>query len=384
MHSDSFMLALVAAVLGILLVGMASQRLKQPHVVGYLLAGVMLGPDGFALVTAPGIPERMGEIGVMLLLFFVGLEATPRQLFAHWRIALFGPLLQSAAALLLIWPLGLWLGWSLTQVLLFSFIITLSSTAVVLKTLADSGELDSRLGRRLVGILLIQDLAIVPMLIILRYGAGTELQGFDPLLTLVGGVLLVLLLGWLYVRPRIEVPLPGWIRTDPEMQVFAALSFALGLALLTGLLNLSTALGAFVAGMLIGASRDADWVHRHLEPFRVVFVAAFFVSIGMLVDLDRLLEHLGQILLLVLALLGVNTSINALLFRLFGDTVKQSLYAGALLAQAGEFSFVLAAFGREQQIIDESNYQLAVAVIALSLLLSPLWVQLIRRYTDPL
>ncbi|HNJ74832.1 MAG TPA: cation:proton antiporter, partial [Pseudomonadales bacterium] len=181
MHSDPFMLALVAAVLGILLVGMASQRLKQPHVVGYLLAGVMLGPDGFALVTAPAIPERMGEIGVMLLLFFVGLEATPRQLFAHWRIALFGPLLQSAAALLLIWPLGLWLGWSLTQVLLFSFIITLSSTAVVLKTLADSGELDSRLGRRLVGILLIQDLAIVPMLIILRYGAGTELQGFDPL-----------------------------------------------------------------------------------------------------------------------------------------------------------------------------------------------------------
>ncbi|MDY6829258.1 MAG: cation:proton antiporter [Pseudomonadota bacterium] len=381
MHVDPIMPILVATVLGILLVGVVAQRLRQPNVIGYLIAGIVLGPHTLQVVSDPQVPERMGAIGVVLLLFFVGMEVSPRKLLSGWTVSVFGTALQIGGSVLAVWLLGLALGWSLSTVVLFGFIVSLSSTAVVLPILQQRNELDTPLGQQVLGVLLVQDLALVPMLILLGALGGEEVHSATLVLQLTGAALIAALITWMFLRERIHIPLPGWIRRDPEMQVFAALVLALGLSLLTGLLQLSTALGAFTAGMLIASAQETDWVHRHLEPFRVVFVAAFFVSIGMLVNPLFLWQNLVQILLLVVAVLLTNTLLNALIFRMLGSDWTQSMYVAALLAQIGEFSFVLAALGFTAGMIDDQGYQLAVAVIALSLLLSPAWIQSVQRHS---
>jgi len=149
--------------------------------------------------------------------------------------------------------------------------------------------------------------------------------------------------------------------------------------LITGLFGLSTALGAFVAGMLVGAARETQWVHSSLEPFRVIFVALFFVSIGMLVYLIFIKDHWFQIGALVMAVIITNTFINAVIIRLLGDSWPDSLYSGALLSQIGEFSFVLAAVGMQSNLVSSYGYQLTVTVIALSLMISPAWIATSRK-----
>jgi len=162
------------------------------------------------------------------------------------------------------------------------------------------------------------------------------------------------------------------------MQIFAALAICFGLALLTGLLQLSTALGAFTAGMLVSAAKETQWVHQRLEPFRVVFVALFFVSVGLLVDIKFLTEQWVLISLLVVLVLITNTFINAFILKALGVNTRDSVYAGALLAQIGEFSFVLAAVGIQAKIITDFGYQLVIEVISISLLFSPVWIKLIK------
>ena len=156
--------------------------------------------------------------------------------------------------------------------------------------------------------------------------------------------------------------------------MFVAVLVCLGFALITGLFDLSTALGAFLGGMLVGVAKETGWVHHRLEPFRVVFVAVFFVSIGMLVDLGFVIEHWAFVAALLLSVLVINTGVNAVMFRMLGDTWRHSILAGAVLAQIGEFSFVLAAVGERTNLITEFAYQVTISVIALSLLFSPAWI----------
>jgi CPA2 family monovalent cation:H+ antiporter-2 len=218
----------------------------------------------------------------------------------------------------------------------------------------------------------------VPMLILIGTLSGKPPGVITLILQATGGVLIALILAWILIKDRVSLPFSRLLVGDREMQVFAALVICFGLALLTGLLGLSTALGAFVAGMLITAARETRPIHRSLEPFRVVFVALFFVSIGMLVDLRFLQEYWWQTLFLVLAVFLTNTLINGIILRLLGDSWFEGLYAGAMLAQIGEFSFVLAAVGKQAQIITEFAYQETLAVIAITLLLSPVWIGLIK------
>jgi CPA2 family monovalent cation:H+ antiporter-2 len=161
--------------------------------------------------------------------------------------------------------------------------------------------------------------------------------------------------------------------------VFAALTLCFGFALLTGTLGLSTAFGAFVAGMLVARARETHWVHQALEPLRVIFMALFFVSVGVILDLDFVYENWWKISLLVFAILMSNTLLNAVTFRVLGESWRDSLYGGALLSQIGEFSFVLAAAGYHAAIIDDRDHQFAVAIITLSLMVSPVWITAAKR-----
>ena len=177
--------------------------------------------------------------------------------------------------------------------------------------------------------------------------------------------------------------MPKALAEDHELQVFAAFATCFGCAWLTALLGLSTALGAFFAGLVIGASRQTAWVHHRLEPFRVLFVATFFASVGLLLDLDFVFERPVIIGLLVIATIGTNTVLNAFILRFLGRSWRTSLYVGALLSQAGEFSFVLAAVGAQSGIISNYAYQGVIAVIAGTLVLSPLWIMVWRPYRGP-
>jgi CPA2 family monovalent cation:H+ antiporter-2 len=250
---------------------------------------------------------------------------------------------------------------------------------VVLKLLQDWKEFDSKVGQNVLVILLAQDLAVIPMMIILSTLGSTQGETSNIWLQLFGASIMALIIGYIAVKETIHLPLRKLLGNDHEIQVFAALCVCLGLALLTGLAQLSTALGAFVGGMVIGAAKETQWVHHSLESFRVVFVALFFVSIGMLVDLGFIQSHMLQVGALVLLVIITNTFINGGILRMLGDSWRDSLYAGTLLSQIGEFSFVLAAVGIQAQIITDYGYQMTIAVISISLLISPPWIMLIKK-----
>ena len=380
MHLDPILPRIVAAVFVLLLIGLVLRRLRQPHVVVYLLAGVALGPNGLRLFSDEIILARVGDFGVVLLLFFVGMEVSLPSLLKSWRVSVVGTLLQVLASVGCVSVIGWLRDWSLARVVLIGFAISLSSTAVVVSLLRARNEIDSGAGRDAMGVLLIQDLALIPMLIVLGFLGGEPPTGKELSLQAVGGVALLALLAFLARRERISLPFGRMLRQDHELQVFSALALCFGFATLTGLLGLSTAVGAFVAGILVASTRETEWVHKSLEPFRVVLVALFFVSVGMLIDLQFLATHGKTMLLLVLAVLLTNWLINAGTLRALGRPWRHSLYVGALLAQLGEFSFVLAAVGRQTGIIEDFGYQLTIGLIAVTLLLSPLVVSLSRYF----
>jgi len=378
MHLDPIMPYLVGSILSVLLLGLLLRSIRQPYVIGYLIAGIILGPHGVALITDEDMLGHLGAIGVVLLLFFIGMEVSPKKLVDNWKVAVLGTLLQIVISVGCVWPLGQFLDWPLSRIVLIGFVISLSSTAVVLKLLQDWKEFDSKVGQNVLVILLAQDLAVIPMLIILSLLGGAEGDPSNIWLQLSGAGAMAVLVAYIAVKETIHLPLGRLLGDDHEIQVFAALCICLGLSLLTGLAQLSTALGAFVGGMVIGAAKETQWVHHSLESFRIVFVALFFVSIGMLVDLSFIQSHWMQVGALVILAIITNTFINGAILRMLGDNWKDSLYAGTLLSQIGEFSFVLAAVGMQSNIITNYGYQMTIAVISISLLMSPPWIMFIK------
>lgn len=378
MHISPLIPPLVGIIFLILAIGVVLRSFRQPQLVGYILAGMMIGPAGLALIPDAATVQELGALGVTLLLFFIGMEVSPRALITGWRIAILGTLFQIAISVACTWAMGAWLGWPLPRSILLGFVISLSSTAVVLKLLQDRGELDSKAGQNVLLILLAQDMAVVPMLVIISLLGDSAPSQTEMLRQIFGGILLLGFSAWLISREQIHLPLIQHFRDNHEMQVFAALLICFGMAFISGIMNLSAPLGAFIGGMVVASARETDWVHRALEPLHVIFVAVFFVSVGMLIDSDFLSEHLLQILLLVAGVLLTNTFLNAVILRLLNNSWRDALYSGALLSQIGEFSFVLAAVGLHANIVTQNAYQTTVAVIAISLLASPAWIALVR------
>lgn len=379
MHLDPIMPLFVVIVLVLLVLALVARAVRQPLVIGYLLAGLVMGPAVLGLVEDVETIGRLGAVGVVLLLFFVGLEVSPQSLASIWRVSLMGTILQIVLTTALVFAFGSILGWPLGRNILLGFVISLSSTAVVLKLLKDSEELNTKVGQDVLGVLLTQDMMVIPMLIALSLLTGNHPDARQIASQLAGAAGLIGLVVWIIVRGEVRLPFGSAIRSDPEFQVLAALLICFGLALLSGLLSLSTALGAFVAGMVIQATREVEWAEDSLESFRVVFIALFFASVGMLVELNFILQHWRQILALVLIVIVANTVINAGIMRLLGRSWRASFYAGALLSQIGEFSFVLAAVGSQAGVITNFGYQMTIAIIAISLLISPAWIALTKR-----
>ena len=363
----------------ILLLGLLLKKVNQPYIIGYILTGVILGPSGFGLVTEYETAEIIGEFGLIILMFFIGMEISLKDFISKWRIALFGTGLQIAISILLVFAIGFYMDWSFKRVLLLGFIISLSSSAVVIKLIEDNQLGKTRIGQNVISILLTQDILIVPMIIIMTFFSGEQVEISQIGLQFVGGILIVTFLVFLLKKQTIDLPFSASLKNDHELQVFASLIICFGLALFTSFFELSAGLGAFVAGLFVHASPSTKWLHESLHSFRVILISVFFLSIGMLIKLDFLTTNWMIISILVIGVYLSNHGINAVSLRLLGNTWKESIYGGSFLAQIGEFSFVLASLGYHSDIISPFSYQLTVIVISITIFISPFWASVSRK-----
>jgi CPA2 family monovalent cation:H+ antiporter-2 len=375
-HPELTAAALVA--LAALVCGVVMARLKQPAIVGYILAGVVLGPSGLELVANREAVTTLAEFGVLMLLFVVGIELDLRRFIQGWKLAAVVTLVQIAGSVgtaLLLRPL---LGWSFGMALVLGFAVAISSTAVVIKMLESSGDQDSAIGRATIGILIAQDMAVVPMMLVL---GGMGRHGISPLDAgkVVFSVAFLAALFWLLVNRRLRLPVTGRLARHGELGPLTALAWCFGAAALSGLMDLSPAYGAFLAGVVIGNSSQRETILKSVEPVQNVLLMVFFLSIGLLLDFAFIWKNLGTVLLLLLMVTLFKTALNVAALRLLRQDWSNAVLAGAALAQIGEFSFLLADVGKATRLITGTETKLVVAVAVLSLALSPFWLFTMRR-----
>jgi CPA2 family monovalent cation:H+ antiporter-2 len=367
-----FVIVLAASVIIIFL----SHKLRLPSVVGFLLTGVLIGPGGLSLVKNTATVDVMAEIGVVMLLFTIGLEFEPARLKRIRRDFWAGGGLQvsltvSATVLVL-----LLFRVSLRTAIFYGFLVSLSSTAVVLKILGDRGETDSPQGRISLGVLIFQDVAIVPMIAlvpVLANAGGVSVGAIVFRFGLSAAVIgAVFLLARRLMPPILHLVVKTRIR---EVFLIATLFLCLGMALLTSSLGLSLALGAFLAGVLLAESEYSHQVASDVLPFKDVFNSLFFISVGMLLDVGAVAAFLPAVLGLVAGIVVLKASIVVLTAGLLGYGSRIAVLTGLALAQVGEFSFVLAGVGRANGFLKGDIFQAFIASSILTILATPLLIQ---------
>ncbi|EFO81134.1 sodium/hydrogen exchanger [Oscillochloris trichoides DG-6] len=359
---------LIAALLG----GFVAQRLGQPLILGYIVAGILVGPytDGPKVVETHDI-ELLAEIGVALLLFALGLEFNVTRLARVRWVAFFGAPLQIILTMLLGLGLGVTLGWSPYAALWLGAMIALSSTMVILKTLMARGTLGTLDSRVMLGMLIVQDLAVVPLLIILPELANLA-EGMSHLgwaMLRAGLFLATMIVVGTRVIPFILKHIATW--GSRELFLIAVMAIGLGASYATYLAGLSFAFGAFVAGMILS---ESDYSHQALSdivPLRDIFGMLFFVSVGMLINPAFLLANIGPILLLVAAVTIGKVIIFTGVVYAFGYRGELPIAVGMGLFQIGEFAFVLARTAVNKQMISADQYGLVLAAALTTMLLTP-------------
>ncbi len=368
---------IVAGLIG----GLIAQRLKQPLLLGYILAGIMVGPFtiGPTVSDIQNI-ELLAEIGVALLLFALGLEFSLKELQPVRKIALIGTPIQILLTMAFGYGIGQLLGWDWFSSLWFGGLIALSSTMVALKTLMSQGRLGTLSSRVMIGMLIVQDLAVVPLMIILpelnKPGAGLSILA-TAVLKAALFLFLMIFVGTRLI-PRLVITIARW--NSRELFLIAIVAIGLGIGYVTYLFGLSFAFGAFVAGMVLS---ESDYSHQALSdiiPLRDIFGLLFFVSVGMLLDPRFLLENWQTVLLVVLLVSVGKAFIFGSLSALFGYGNIVPFAVGLGLFQIGEFSFVLARVGLSTNSISADVYALVLTVTVITMLLTPL----ISGFTTPL
>jgi len=372
--------SLAVVALAALVCGLLLTRLRQPAIVGYILAGVLLGPSGLGLVSDRAQVEVLAELGVLLLLFYIGMKLSLRAFREVWRVAVLGALIPTAISLALMLALARLFDWPVGLAVLLGFVISLSSTVVAIKMLEDIGETATPVGRNAIGILIVQDLAVVPMLLVLNGMADAEGFRWLDLLPVAGAIaFLVFLIAYLSNRQYLRLPFVEWARRDLDLVPLSGLAFCFAAAAITGAIGLSAAYGAFLAGLFLGRTNVRRRMIQSTQPIQSVLTMVFALSIGLLIDLRFVVENLGTVAVLLLIVLLAKSAMNVGVLRLLGEPWPRAFLTGTVLAQVGEFSFVLAAAGAAMGLIDDTGGRLAVAVIALSLMISPFWLDAARR-----
>jgi monovalent cation:H+ antiporter-2, CPA2 family len=357
-------------------------KLRISSVVGFLLAGVLIGPSGLNLIREAHSIEIMAEIGVVLLMFTIGLEFSLKNLFQLRSIVLGGGSLQVGLTIIFVCAISyLFYGQTLSAGIFQGFIVALSSTAIVFKLLFDRAEMNSPAGRFSVGILIFQDLCVVPFMLLIPVLAGNTSGASIPF-TILKAFLVV---GLILVSSRWLVPyvlnhIVG--ARSRELFVISILTLCLGTAVLTSALGLSLALGAFLAGMVISESEYAAQAVSDIIPFKESFTGLFFISVGMLLNLGAMTGNLPEVIKMVLIIIILKMGIISMTSLVLGNSLKTSLVAGLYLFQVGEFSFVLALEGRHFGLISADLYQAFLAASIITMILTPLVTRASARMAE--
>ena len=355
-------------------------RIRIPVIVGFLLTGILVGPHGLQLISAVHQVEVMSEAGIVLLLFTIGLELSIKELLQLKKAVFLGGTTQIILTIAAFAGIGLALGLPFNIAVFIGFILSLSSTAIVLKILQERAVMDSPVGRITLGIMIFQDLSIVPMMLLIPVLSGVSattgaVHNIYDLLRTFGikfGLFILLIVAARFLIPKVL----GVIARTRSREIFLLATFAicLSIALATAHIGLSLALGAFLAGLFIAESQYSLSALEGILPFRDIFTSLFFISVGMLLDGAFFVANLPMVLLITLVIIVVKSIMGGLSTVALRYPLRPVILVGMGLAQVGEFSLVLAKEGLDQKLLTGNNYQLFLAASILTMAITPFWM----------
>lgn len=355
------------------------KKLRQPYMIAYILAGVLIGPYIGKVFINVTDTVSLGEIGILFLMFFLGMEIDiPDQ-----RTFLFKPLISQGIKILLsiifAFMLGIVFHWQVHNIILLAVLFSFNSTAVIVEYLHNNGELHTSFGKMILNILLIQDILLTPVLTVFQCLSNEKFVLGQLLIAILICILIFFFLRAIRHRCLPQLRLVYVLEKDHELQVFAGGLICLGFGFLAEMAGLSGAVGSFIAGLMVGKTSAFSWLEQVLKPFRVFFVSFFFMSIGLQLDLPFIATNIGLILTGTLLILFSNSLLSTFVFRLLKYNWKRSLYGGALLCQTGEFGVLAFSLAHSLKIIDTEFFKTGISVTALSLLFSTLWIGILRK-----
>lgn len=359
------------------LVNFLFTRIKVPTLVGYLLTGMLAGPFLLNLIHSPHEIDLMAELGVIILMFTIGMEFSLKHLLKIRRVVFLGGFLQLTLTAFVSMFIALAYNMDWRGALFIGFLTALSSTAVVLKILQQRSEITSNYGRTIVGILIFQDLVLIPLLLFMPLLSDkTSNIGADFFAL---GLKTIIIVSIVYIGNKWLIPKAlHWIAMTRNQELFlmSILLICLSVAFLTSQLGITLAFGAFLAGLMISESEYSHNAFGNLIPFRDTFTSFFFVSIGLLLDLSFVYQNLSLVILTVIIVILVKLIIGGFTAFLLGHTFHGTVLVGIALSQVGEFSFILAKSGISYGIISSYYYQLFLAVAIISMSISPFLIEL--------
>ncbi|MCX8034453.1 MAG: cation:proton antiporter [Thermodesulfovibrio sp.] len=360
-------------------------KLKIPPIVGFLIAGTIIGPYGMALIKDPHEVEIIAEIGVILLMFTIGIEfSIPRLISLKKEVFLLGTLQVFLTILAITLISQFALNVELNNAIFYGFIIALSSTAIVMKLLADRGELNTPHGKICLGILLFQDLCVVPLMLFTQMLSGKE-GSYYNFFTVILKAFTILSIVFVFSRIAVPYILHEVVKTKSrELFIIVTISICVGTALFTSKLGLSLALGAFLAGVVISESEYSAQAVSDILPFKETFSGIFFISVGMLLNLEFIKNHLLEEVVLVGNIFLIKALIILIISYIFIHSLKVSLKSAFSLSQIGEFSFILAFTGKSLGLLNEDAYQSFISASVITMLFTPLIIKYSPHFIDRL
>jgi len=343
-------------------------RIKAPTIVGFLLTGILAGPQGLGLIQASDQVSDLAEIGVVLLLFTVGIEVSLRDLMKLKKYVLVGGSLQVLLTILVVFFILFAWGEPSGEAMLLGFLISLSSTAIVLRIIQKKEQFDSIYGRTTLGILIFQDLAVVPMMLVVPLLPGALQAETDHPLTVVAkalGLIVFVIISAKWIMPRLLYQIAK--TKDHELFLLSIVAICFAVAWMSSQAGLSLGLGAFLAGLIISESPYSHQAFGNILPLRDAFTSFFFISIGMLLDVNYLVQNPGYIFLIAIVVMLLKAVIAGFTISFMGLPLRIAVLVGLALSQIGEFSFILSKVGNECGLISQEIYQLFLDVAVLTM-----------------
>ena len=368
-----------------ILVLLVFSRIKVHPIVGFLLTGLIAGPFGIGIITDVGEVEELAEIGILLLLFTIGIELSINKLLQVKQLVLLGGSLQVLLTIAATFIVAQFFGRTLEEALFIGFLFSLSSTAIVLKILQDQGYIDSLYGKTTLGILIFQDIIIVPMMLVTPYLADEAEVGSQSFLKMIG--LGILLMAGVFLAARFVIPAFFYMiaRTrSRELFLLFVVVICFSVAFITSEIGLSLSLGAFIAGLIISESEYSHNAMSSILPLRDLFTSLFFVSVGMLLDINYLFQNFFLVVGITIGVAILKATIILFIGILLRLTMRTILLAALALWQVGEFAFILSHTGIEYDLISTFDYQLFLSVSILTMVFTPLVLMKSPKWVDKL